>query len=268
MEVAHGLKPIEKRKTNYSFHRTFGSVTTFPDSYDCNAFPTEAPDQNADGYPEACTAYAQTFLCGNEDKTHYVPLFTYTKTHVIDGGSMGDPCSMYDSLKSTIVYGVQLPTETTDVQAYTHKRGQYYQIQQTPQMDWFDAIRSALYVNRGANRAVSIGSPWFPEWNAFGHGSVMPMPTTPYQQCNWHDWAVSGWETTNGVQYLIAHTWRGQAGDPVRFSREVINKVMSISGTGAFTLAQWDGTPLTVQYSILYTLQVLIGMMIRKLTGK
>lgn len=265
---SHGLKPIENRKANYSFTRTFGSVSpiNLPDYYSSDA-GLGFPDQNADGFPEACTGYTQSRLCSDEDKVLYKPYFTYDKTLQIEGGTLGDPCSIYDSLKSTIVYGVQKDTESTDTEAVMHKRGQYYQIQPTLSLDWFDAIRSTLYVNRGANRSVSIGTPWFPEWNHTQRGVVL-NPTTPVQGLSWHNWQVVGWKTIGGEPFLIGKTWQGTSyGDEgyAYFSRETINKVMKLDGTGAFTLAQWDGTPLTIQYGILYTLQILIGYWRRKL---
>lgn len=266
-----GLKPIEKRKTNYSFHRTFGAVSPeqFPDYYNVDA-GLGFPNQNAEGYPNGCTGYTQSRLCSDEDGVFYKPSFTYEKTLEIQGIANGEPCSIYDSLKSTIVYGVQRDTETTDEEALTHRRGQYYEIQVKPGMDWFDSIRSALWVNRGSRRSVSVGTPWFFEWGHPTKGIVME-PFSDWREAYWHNWQVVGWKTIGGKPYLIGKTWQGSMyGDEgyAYFSRETINKVMKIQGTGAFTLAQWDGTIQTVRWGLIYTLQVQLGYLMRKLVGK
>ncbi len=271
--MRHGVEPVARRKTNYSFPRTFGAVQppSFPEDYNCDA-GLGAPDQNKDGFPEGCTGYTQSELCQDEDQVRYKPAFTYKQTLLIGGLPDGQPCNMYDSLKSTIVYGVQRDTETTDQEAYTHKRGQYYQIERTNGLDWFDAIRSALWVNRGGRRSVSVATPWYPEFN-FPIAGVVNTPDTThgFDVFPGHNYKICGWKTIGAIPLLIVKPWCGaNYGDHgfAYFSRETVNKILKVDGAAAFTLAAWDGTPSTVRYSILYTLQVLVSLYYRKLFGR
>lgn len=270
--ILHGLRPIEKRKTNYSFPRTFGAVQppVFPDYYNTDA-GFGFPNQNADGLPNGCTGYAQSELCQDEDKVLYKPYFTYDKTLFIEGSKNGEPCNIYDSLDSTRVYGVQRDTETTDEEALKHKRGQYYQVERTNGLDYFDALRSALWVNRGANRSISIGSPWYPEFQNPIKGIVNTVDTeNGWDVFSGHNYKICGWKTIGGKPYLIVKPWCGPFyGDEgfAYFSREVINKLFNVPGVAAFTLAQWDGKIQTVQLNIIAVLKVLISLYRRKIFG-
>ena len=223
-----------------SYPRTFGSVRSFPDSFNTDAGLT-MPDQNADGLPMGCTGYTQSELCGDEDKTVYDPKYTYDKSLFMEGQKEGAGIAdMRDSLKSTIIYGV-MPKGCTDVnEPYKHRRGAYYNVFDETGMDWFDDIRSALMLNDYA-RSVSTATPWYLEWNAQANGTgVVSMGT---QIVSWHNWKISGWKTINGVPYLVGKTWQGKnVGDNgwMYFPREVINAVMNIKGTGAYTLAPAD----------------------------
>jgi hypothetical protein len=263
--MKNGTLPHKKDKRNYSFTRTFGSIAPIglPDEYNCDA-GLAMPDQNADGYPEGCTGYTQASLCEDEDNQVYDPSFTYNKTLFIANLPPDSPCAVQDSLKSLVVYGVGKKGET-DAQAEVRRRGQYYQVQPATGLDWFDSIRSTLYVNRITKRSISVGTPWFFQWHFVPKGILADFSYAGIEP--WHNWKISGWKSIQGVPYLIAKTWQGpQFGDQgwCYISRETFNRCMAIPGTVAFTVAQWDGTPLTIQYGILYRLQILINLILRK----
>lgn len=227
-----GVHPVIKDHRDHSYPRTFGSVRVFPDSFNTDA-GFGLPNQNADGLPEACTGYTQSELCSDEDKQLYDSKFTYEKTLFIMGGKDGDPCDMRSSLKSTIIYGVQLKNNQSD-NPYSHRRGAYYNVTDETGQDYFDDIRSAILIN---NFSVSIASPWYTEWDAQPNGTITKLGS---QITSWHNWKICGWKTIGGIPFLIGKTWQGTSvGDKgwLYFSRECINAILEIDGTGVYTLA-------------------------------
>lgn len=261
-----GLKPLKPDTRNYSFPRTFGATTPLllPDAYNCDSGLTN-PNQNADGYPEGCTGYTQSELCVDEDAVVYKPSYTYKQTLLIEGSAPSSACNIQDSLKSTIVYGVQGLNENTDIEAATHRRGQYFQLEETNNLDWFDSVRSTLWLNRFEKRSVSCGTPWFKEWLIPHNGIVGDFAWNgDSNSVPWHNYKICGWKTVVGVPYLIVKPWIGsQWGDNgfCYFPREVFNRVMSINGTGAFTLGKAD--PSNIQNVQLNILQVVVAYLYR-----
>lgn len=268
-----GVRQVKKDNRDYSAHRTFGATPpVFPDSYSCE-LGLGFPDQNAEGFPEACTGYTQSELCQDEDGVPYFPRFTYDKTLLMEGQKEGQPCDIRDSLKSTILYGVQpLPTPpNADAVALTHQRAAYFVIEQNYGLDWSDSIKNMLWAARPYKGSVSMASPWFPEWT----GSNIPSSGIVSAPANWtwligHNWKISGWKTINGVPYLCAKTWQGSnIGDHgwIYFSREIINKLMTVSGTGAFMLLRADQhNPADIQL-IHLSLFDWLGSFFRNLMG-
>lgn len=260
----NGTRPVKPDHRDYSFHRTFGSVGSLdlPAEYNCDA-GFGMPNQNTDGFPNGCTGYTQTEICQDEDALRYNPAFTYMMTRMMEG-TYPQPvgCDVRDSLKSTITYGVQAPTETTGSQAFVHHRGQYYNIEQVDGMDWFDSIRSALWVNRLERRSASVATIWYPDWeNDMSTSGMLPMPENiniPANDASWHNYKICGWTSIGGYQYLITKSWQGDTyGNKgwAYFSREVIDAVLSVSQTAAFTVALARDVPIqTVELGIIGTI--------------
>lgn len=237
--IQSGTRPTKRDGRDYSFHKTFGSVTQFPDNYSVDANLT-MPDQNADGYPNGCTGYTQADNATDEDKILYKPAFTYIKTLLIENAPMGSGCDIRDSLKSTKVFGLQAQNETTDKEAEQHIRGQYFNVEKTT--DYFDGIRSAIWLNT-KDHGVSLGTPWYPEFEFTKTDGVMPTPnwSRDSNQLSWHNYSIKGWKTINGVTYLIVKSWQGKNFGDQGFSylsREVVNKLLSIQGSAAFTISK------------------------------
>lgn len=253
--MKHGVLKIKPDHRDFDFNRTFrlyGGVSVLPVEFNLDA-GLSMPDQNTDGLPEGCTSYAQTDLCSDEDRILYQQKFTYQKTLYMDNLPPGSPCNIRTSLNSTIVYGTLATGETTDAQALNHRRGQYFSVQ--PSGDWFDGIRVTLMTNR----SVSIGTPWPTEWETPLKG-VIPQSFTLTGKEPWHNWVICGWKQVNNVPFLIGRTWQGKNygdGGLAYFSRETINAVMKISGTGAFTLAQ--ANPQNIQNVRLTLMQTLLS---------
>ena len=230
--MKNGLKPIKRDIRDRSFHRTFGGITpiTLPQEFTVDAGLT-MPNQTADGLYEACTAYTQQEL-----KTDLDSLLSdkyrehYEKTLQLEGAPFGSGCDIRDSLKILIdFYGV----------------GAYYAVESS-KMDWFDSICSVMYTNFVQNKikcAVSIGTPWFKEWDVLDidkTGIVPKIFNGDISAPSWHNWAIKGWKVINNEPYILAKTWQGTGyGDTgwAYYPREAINAVMKINGTGAFTIA-------------------------------
>lgn len=255
--MEHGVFPVERKKTTYST-RSFGATTL---SY--TPFSLDAgfgfPDQLADGEPEGCTWYTQNELCQDEDKTVYNRTFVKRKTLEIEGQTNG-PCNIFDSLKSTCVYGVQAPNETTDEQAFARKRGRYFQLEKNQGMDWFD---SAVAVMQTTGRSLSIASPWFPGFRT-PVGGMMPesFPLKWPSEIPGHNHKADGLAVINTQPVIVGKSWQGPLfGDHGKhyWTRKAFNNLMAIDGSGAFMLAPWDGTIQTIQCGIIYRLQVLIA---------
>src|SRR4051812_17128284 len=96
-----GLLPIKyKDHRTLDFHLTFG--TTFIPHKDFNFDVSGVfPDQNADGHPNACTAYAENDVASNDDKTYYDDqVFTYENTKKMMNVSGEVPVDQMTALKS------------------------------------------------------------------------------------------------------------------------------------------------------------------------
>ena len=254
---------------DYSFHRTFGGTTEFtPCNYDAG-FPI--PDQDADGLPYGCTGYSSGNLCQDEDKVQYYPKFTYDQTLAEEGIFPDNPnfekvgCDVRDSLASTIVYGAQKVGETP-AEALNHRRGQYFAVDLVAGMDWFDSFRSVLQQNK---RSISFASPWYSSFGTPQNGIISAPNSYDTTFASWHNHVIVGWKTINGVDYLIDKSWQGTAyGDNgfVYFPREVVNSLMAISGSGAFTVIPFTVANIqTVQLELWTYLASYLRMILAKL---
>ncbi len=248
--MKNGLKPIIRDTRDRSFHRTFGGIITpaLPAEFSIDASLT-MPDQNADGLFEACTAYTQQDLCTDQDSIVYDHYRDhYTQTLQLENAPFGSGCDIRDSLKVAIDF---------------YKRGAYYAVESS-KMDWFDSIRSVMYTNLMYNNikcAISIGTPWFKEWDVEtipATGIIPTIFTGDPATLSWHNWAIKGWKTINGELYLLGKTWQGKGyGEAgwAYYPRTAINAVMAISGTGAYTLAPQSAQNIqTVKSTMLESL--------------
>lgn len=258
-----GVRPVRKDHRDRSFPRTFGSTTAFPDELNLDA-GFGFPDQNADGRPDGCTGYAQTEICQDEDAIRYDPGFTYDKTRMMEG-TYPQPvgCDIRESLTSLIAYGALGLGETTEEQAGYHRRGAYYNVVDSPDLDAFDDVRSAIITNR---RSVSVATPWFSEWEQTTLG-VVPMPSS--SPVAFHNWKICGWKQILGRTYLIGKSWQGpNYGDHGYHyvSRETFNAVMEMAGSAAFTVRKADsGDYVRVKLAILTTVLSYVRVLLSRL---
>lgn len=281
--MKHGVVPrhlsLFGKSVRYSDHRDFSyqrsvgnSATSLPDleyNYDAGF---DMPDQDAEGFPFACTGYTQTNVAQDFDRVQYLPPYTYKKSLEMigqpDTAQVGIP--MPTSLKSTVVYGVQKPGEMTDEQAETHRQGPYFNVDVVSGMDFFDSCRLALRQNR--NRSLSFCTPWFREFNQGGAGGIVPTFFTgdPSQQ-SWHNHKLSGEKIINGETYLVDKSWQGTGvGDKgwLYFSRQTINALYEIQGVDVYIRVPITSQNIvSVKLTILETALSFIALYFNSLVG-
>lgn len=272
--IKNGTQPARKDYRDFSFKRTFGAFparTVFPDELNVDR-GFGFPDQNADGYPYGCTGYTQVALCEIEDGTQYQPSYTYNKTLFMEGNfgkQIG--CDIRDSLKSTIVYGVLPKTDPqdkdADSKASLYIRGNYFNvIDSWNQTDAFDDVRTVILTG---NQSVSVGTPWFPEWENVGADGILSVPSFDLSSASWHNWQILGWKQINNQPYLIGKSWQGPGygdGGYHYISRELFNKVMGTSGAAAFTVAEAQpGDIKTIKLDIISTILSYCVMWLEKM---
>lgn len=256
-----GTKPVRKDHRDLSYKRSFGAaVFAFQDELNVDR-GFGFPDQNKDGYPNGCTGYTQAALCETEDGTQYRPEYTYNKTLFMEGNyGQQVGCDIRDSLKSTLVYGVDEKTDPqdgqTDARAGLHRRGKYFNaIDRWNKYDPFDDVR--LVIQTG-EQSVSAATPWWPEWEQNYDGILIQPHDLNTNRASWHNWQILGWKQINGAPYLIGKSWQGpNYGDHGYhyIGRDLFNQVMSIGGTGAFTVTKATPADLkTIKLDIISTI--------------
>lgn len=232
-----GYKPVFTDKRDYDLLKTFGAVgfdtTDLPDVYDADAGLT-MPDQNGNGYPFGCTGYAQTDLCTDEDGVVYDAgeLFLSTPPYTPFQGR-----DIRSSLDLIVKRG---PKGTNGLLG--PKREAYYNIRASGFLDWFDAIRVALYITRSEKRSASIGVPWFKEFESIGKDGLLPeVVNYTWNGTPGHNAKISGWKLIGGNMYLRVKSWQGtQYGDSgwCYMSRPLANAIFNMYYTEAFTVTK------------------------------
>lgn len=204
--------------------------------------------------PYGCTDYTQTDLCMDEDGSQLDPMLLENITHANARGGT-DIRTALDAAKK--VFG----------------RTAYFTIKPSGIIDSFDAARLAMYSGQPEKRAVSVGSIWYPQWEVSTTvDGILVMPPELRLDGPWHNWAVCGWVTKNGVQYLKGKSWQGiYFGDNGYhyISRDVFNSIMSMPGTAMFTLSKTaPGQIVTVDLSWVETIVSYILMLYAKTMGR
>ncbi len=269
--MKNGARPTKVKHTDYDFLRShrFGGVaikTTFKDEYFADAGLTmpnqDGPDTEyvptVPPLPYGCTDYTGADITSDLYKGKYHPMALENITHA---NALGG----YDIRKSLDAARQNLGWIT-----------QYFNLRASGIFDSFDTFRVAQMtgLDAGENRSISWGTPWFPSWEAaIAHGeTVMPMPTleeiNDVEDMPWHNSKLDGWTTIGGVLVYRNKSWQGNTiGDKgfIYFPREVVNMVMGISGTVAFTATKSElRNPQTVDLSTLQFILSFLRVLLAK----
>lgn len=244
--IRNGTKPTVTSHKDYDFVKSFGAVSApnFPTEYSTDANLT-MPNQNAENdqfIPPVpamffgCTDYAQSELATDLDGVLKNP---YDLEKVTGANAKGG----YD-IRTSLLYARNLGWITGFFNVQPH------------QLDMFDTIRLAMISGIPEKRSVTIGVPWYAEFettvtkNADGTttqsalpvnwGGILSMPTSGVDRSNtsWHNAKCSGWKMIKDQPYLIIKSWQGkQYGDNgwCYMSRALCNTIFAVPGTVAFT---------------------------------
>lgn len=254
-----GVLPNEYDLRDHSQEQTFGAVAPLEIPLEYNAdLALDFPDQNADGYPNGCSGYTQTETGQDEYGIPFHHPHLYEKTIEYFGYPPGSPVKIRDSLKASSIFG--LKPRKGDVDPTNFRRGKYFDVDKVG--DYFDGARSALWTHRLFNRTISAGGPW--QWTkTLGDGMMRFFDKTATGGV-WHNFKICGWKTIKGKPYLIIKAWLGpEWGDKGYgyMSREIFNKLMSVSGT--FMYIQANAKPEDIKNIKLDIYELILTLMQR-----
>lgn len=226
------IPTLDHRDRDFLKSFNFAGVSTpvFPDEYNTDAglwMPnqdaTNAEFPGSPAQPFGCTNFTTCDLASDLDGVLHNPAALEVITHANQNGGAQIRDVLMAAKKISLITG-------------------FYNIKAYAPLDYFDAIRFASFSGMPEKRSVSMGTPWYSEWqNSVLSGGVnMPMPQSlDYTNLPWHNWKIGGWKTINGVPYLRAKPWEGPTiGDKgwLNFDRHTINAVMTANKyTVAFT---------------------------------
>ncbi len=258
MITKSGTRPV-KRVPRRKFHRNFGStsVSSIPDfNLDSGLW---TPDQNADGAPTECVGYTVAEIITDIKKKIQSPDFGYAGSLWLEGnGPSVNGVDFHLGLESAVVVGsididqslirasnkgelfvsdINNYSDSLRKLALTNVQNGVFDV--LGNGDHFDSILSALYTGQVG---ISIGTPWFPQWEQATISGMLPpvFDLSKVDSLPWHNWVVKGKKTVNGTAFLVAKTHQGKGyGDNgfTLYDRDTINRVLSIPGTGAMTLS-------------------------------
>lgn len=261
MNIKSGTGPNIQSHKDHDLHLSFGNTApfTFPEEFFTDS-TADFPDQNRDGEPFGCTNYTQAELA--TDLTNGLVVFKPFDLEAVTHANQKGGLDIRESLSAAKNLG--------------WIKG-YYVITQIPGLDMTDSLRTAQTACLPENRSISVGMPWFPSWekDILAGKKVLSMPTDAElavarkdpRALPWHNSKFGGWPKLNGAVQYRDKSWQGTSIGYVYFPREVINTVMAIWGTVAYTgTNQIPETIETVQLSMLQHFISLLRDLIAQLT--
>lgn len=246
----YGAKPTPLSHKDYDFIRTMGAPISpkFPPEYNTDAnvwMPNQNEPQSVLGgipaLPYGCTEYITADLDNDLSGKLQSNPNDLEKIHHASSNGGADV--------RTILMGATAPSRSHPERLGW--LGNIFNVRAQGALDWFDAIRYAMLQGGFEKRSVSWGTPWFPSWEAACLDGiyVMPMPTeqefkNARTSIGWHNSKIAGWELVDGKPMLRNKSLQGTAigkNGWIVFPREVVNAVMTIEGTCAYTASNYDG---------------------------
>ncbi len=264
-----------KSKKDYSFHRTFGAVTTEIPDFN-NDVGLEMEDQGGTPF---CADYTVNGVRGNEDKKIYAKGFIYKEVLKLFGlPPTQQGIGLKDAFAIANTVGV-LPAEYAPVTwekdgqlkvaDYHYWPDSLYDISKNNKddayyfldgpYDHFDNARSAMWLSREANqnRTIGVGTPWYYEYMNVKKDGILPEGK---KIGSWHAHEVCGQKTINGEPHLIDKSHQGKrVGDDgfLYLKRAEFNKMMDEPGAIGLLFCKKAQDNQTIQLSIL---QQIVGL--------
>lgn len=249
--LQNGVHKVQKDFRDYDFIKSRRMAGFIPDtaglpenfSVDANLWQ---PSQNAMGLPYGCTGMTQADLCSNMDGVLYDPYWIYDSTFPNDR-------TQGRELRQVLKFVCKNPLKRYLATGEGRPRKAFFSVNSSRNIDWFDAIRIAIWVNQHEKRAVSCATPWFPEWQNVDKTGILKPPSKYKWDQMGHNWSCPGWKTIYGQPYLIVKSWQGdQYGDNgfAYMDRKMANNVFGMWNSAAFTLAD-DDSVATVDKNVI-----------------
>lgn len=254
--MVSGTRPAEHIYKEKKFHERFGGVSPqdIPD-FNLDAGLT-MPDQVKDQADTECVGYTVADILTDIFKVPFSPDFSFAAARYVAGDDPGiDGTSFHAGIQSAVAFGGLIKTlapfdAMTKSELYISDYKVWDSIPKESRLPYAqngtmnvlgngDAFDSILFAAYNGKIPVSVGSPWFEEWAYNIQGGVVQQPVLDGQYPNWHNYCIKGKKTINGVPSLIVKSWQGtRVGDNgwLYFSRETINKTLSVPGSGALTI--------------------------------
>lgn len=245
--MQQGARPTRVSKKDWDFHKSFGTVSVaFPTEYFTDAgvwmpnqdigFPSVLPQ--VPPLPFGCTDYTQTDLAIDLVGSLIYSPETIEQVTNANANQGGD-------IRTSLLAAVKLGWFTGFFNIQPH------------QLDYFDSIRLAMVSGGGEKRSVSIGTPWYPVFEQVQGDGILQIPSNLKDpNLTWHNWAIKGWKIIGDQPYLIGKSWQGPGyGDKgfCYFSRPLINTLMNVPGSVAYTATKGVLPPITAISPAFFT---------------
>jgi hypothetical protein len=226
--IQYGWKKDKFKKTDYLHKR---GVAVSPDMFSAKQHLTII--RNQDGV-SACVGYGiginlnsvkmQLGIYGNPNDINLwsSPQFIYNGARFIEGTlSIDCGCEPRNALDWTVQYGILLeqywpnepavfdaaaPSTARIEEANRYKGFQYYRV-----VDSIDGLCDAISMGP-LGHFVSIGSPWFNEWEDVPSDGRLPIPTKASNIAGGHETCFHGYDKNKAVFYG-ANSWGRSWGD-------------------------------------------------------
>jgi len=239
--IEGGLKRERKDPRDFSFGGVFGKVEV-PIGDFTVAEPLEIKDQEIN-IPDGCTGYSLSAVSEDQEEVTLSPEFTFAMIKKIQGNWKSWGGGLREGCKSAVKIGF---IEKSDVpfvvsekdrnflanwnnwpwelqlKAQKHAKQSFLRVDEGP--DRFEAIRSALWANRGQKQSVYTGCTWRPGWLGAPNGVI---PKEPKNGGVGHAIKAFGIKYINGEPYLMIQNSYGiDVGDKgiFYFPRSVVNR--------------------------------------------
>lgn len=240
MKIQHGLNPKWSDKRDFDFIKShklgaLGAPTTYKEFSIDAGFPMM--NQNSMGLPYGCTGMTQADLCSNEDFVVYDPADVYDRTPP-GGRDAGREIRKSLAVVCDKLGGVR---KYLTQDKPSNPRTGYFSIRAQGMFDWFDAFYISLLSTQNEKRGISIGIPWYPEFESPLAGGILPIPIFDTAHASWHNAEIAKIKIIKGVPYLGIKSWQGpEYGDNgwCYMSRELCNVIFEIQCTEAFTVSK------------------------------
>lgn len=232
----------------------FGGSIDIPDFDLGRNLPLQ--DQEKDNAPYECVGYTQAHILSSIFNTPFSPDFSYAAARYVagDGKEGTQGTSFHAGMDAIVALGglwksLEVFSASTHGEAYVSdwnnwldslKKTALGQVQNGVRnvLGNGDAFQSILSATYQGGIPISIGSPWFLEWETNQNG-IVQTPVLNGNYPSWHNYTIDGKTTINGVPYLIVYSHQGNRvgdGGKLYFSREVINAALTVQGSGALAI--------------------------------